>query len=186
MGGEVVASREPPHPRALLLQEGDSVRAEAANIVGRHERNGPDVERTLARSGDLDPSVVVISSGGELQRGLRIGRAQARNRNHLPVRGTGAPHETDSHLGAPIARKHGPPRVRFPHAQRQAGLLNASRRVSRQPDQGRVLADVWIPAVHRHRLIRADGTPPGRSPAAATAAAAATGPLLGGVELIWL
>ena len=35
-GGEVVASREAPHPRALLLQEGDGIRADAFDVVGRH------------------------------------------------------------------------------------------------------------------------------------------------------
>lgn len=89
--GEVVPPGEAPHAGALGLQQCDRVGAEAVNIVGRHERDGADVKRALARGGDLESPVVGIGAGGEFEWDLGVGRVHGSDGNSLAAAGAFAP-----------------------------------------------------------------------------------------------
>src|SRR5439155_5814077 len=103
-----------------------------------------DVERTLTGAGDLDPRVVVVRAGSELERDLGVRRTDRRDGDGLPARRSVAPNQADRHLGARRPGQDRAPNVSFSFAQRDAGLLDASRVGTRQLDEGRVLADIRI------------------------------------------
>ena len=63
VGGDEVAAGKAKDAEAQLLERGNDLRAEAFDVVGRHQRDRADVKRARAGCGDLDACVVAVGLG---------------------------------------------------------------------------------------------------------------------------
>ncbi len=92
--GDEVAAGEAIDAGVQLLERGNHFRAEALDVVGRHQRDRSDVKRARAGSGDFELRIVAVALGPEVQRERPVRGAEGANGQHLTLTCLAAPRQS--------------------------------------------------------------------------------------------
>jgi hypothetical protein len=163
--GKKISAREPENSGTLLLQEGNSIRTEAPNVVGGHQRDCSDAKQALSGSGDFDPAVIRIPLGDKPQRVGGVRRLQPGQRKRLAFTRAGAPYHADRYLRAGSARQHNASGICLSFSKGDAGLPDASRFHVRKRKPWRVITHPRPVGIHGYGGVRPDRHPAVRSSA---------------------
>ena len=127
VSGDEVAAGPLEHLETLFLEEPDHPGVESLDVVGGHQRGGPDLKPAAASAQDLETRILCVGRRSELQRKFLVFARERRNLDGLRVAVACSPYQADHNLCAGIAGKIDSAYTGLAFAQAQFGLPDAAR-----------------------------------------------------------